>query len=127
MCQNVELKNLNATKDKFFSIVGHDIKQPLNSVIGLVDLLSHEQIEDEAGFMPWSLRAVRYEAMNAVRKHQREIRLSDEALNQLDRQWLKADRAQSSELIDALDNCLKKLTPRAQKLIRGQKGVKDLR
>ncbi len=82
-------------------------------------LNKHDQIEDEQGFMPWSLRAARFESMNAVRKHnRRETCLSEEALNQLDRQWLKAERAQSSDLLEALNNCLQKLTPRAQRLIR---------
>lgn len=44
--QNKELVQLNNTKNKFFSIIGHDIKQPLNSIEGLLYLLEDSEIQD---------------------------------------------------------------------------------
>ena len=46
--QQEQLKALNITKDKFFSILGHDLKSPFNSLLGMLNLLEQhwEDIED---------------------------------------------------------------------------------
>jgi signal transduction histidine kinase len=40
--KNDELANLNATKDKFFSIIAHDLRNPIAAFVNISDLLEHD-------------------------------------------------------------------------------------
>ncbi len=39
---NIELQEANATKDKFFSIISHDLRSPFTGIMGLSDLIATE-------------------------------------------------------------------------------------
>jgi two-component system, sensor histidine kinase and response regulator len=40
--QSIELQKLNITKDKFFSIIAHDLRGPMGGFMGLTDVLSEK-------------------------------------------------------------------------------------
>jgi signal transduction histidine kinase len=48
--QSLELKSINETKSKLFSILGHDLRGPIGQVKTVVDLLHKNQLETEEFF-----------------------------------------------------------------------------
>jgi signal transduction histidine kinase len=52
-----ELEKLNQVKDKFFSIISHDLRSPINALSGLLDLLDKGAIE--AHELPVHIRELR--------------------------------------------------------------------
>ncbi|MFP4622474.1 MAG: ATP-binding protein [Bacteroidales bacterium] len=63
------LAGLNATKDKFFSIIGHDLRGPFNSIIGFCNLLTNQLQQNDYGGVERYARIIRdssYRAMDLI-------------------------------------------------------------
>jgi PAS domain S-box-containing protein len=56
--QAEELHDLNATKDKFFSIIAHDLKGPFNAILGFTDLLLENYLNLDGEAVEKSLQAI---------------------------------------------------------------------
>ena len=45
--RSIELEQLNQVKDKFFSIISHDLRSPINALSAILDLMDRGQIKPE--------------------------------------------------------------------------------
>jgi len=45
--RSVELEQLNQVKDKFFSIISHDLRSPMNALAGILDLAEKKQLQPD--------------------------------------------------------------------------------
>ncbi|MDQ2656491.1 MAG: tetratricopeptide repeat protein, partial [Bacteroidota bacterium] len=56
MEKQAALKNSNNVKDKLFSVLGHDLRAPLNQVIGLLNILNVKHLDEEESVIIDKLR-----------------------------------------------------------------------
>jgi signal transduction histidine kinase/predicted negative regulator of RcsB-dependent stress response len=55
--RSIELEQLNQVKDKFFSIISHDLRSPINALAGLLDLLDKGAIASDE--LPMAIKELR--------------------------------------------------------------------
>ncbi|KPK83659.1 MAG: hypothetical protein AMS27_12255 [Bacteroides sp. SM23_62_1] len=77
------LKELNATKDKFFSIIGHDLRNPLNALLGFSELISGNPMDY---------------TVEELQKYTRIINESAKKIHQLVENLLEWSRSQSGNI-----------------------------
>lgn len=44
--RSIELEQLNKVKDKFFSIISHDLRSPMNALAGILDLMDKDKLSE---------------------------------------------------------------------------------
>jgi signal transduction histidine kinase len=50
--QNADLRELNATKDKFFSIIAHDLRGPIGNMLSISEMISEKgQVDEDTLYM----------------------------------------------------------------------------
>lgn len=90
-----ELEQLNEVKDKFFSIISHDLRSPINALAGLMDLL------DKGAITPDEL-PVAVKELKTRFNHTRALmnNLLDWTVLQMDKMHLQAGNVQMKKLVD---------------------------
>jgi signal transduction histidine kinase len=90
-----ELERLNQVKDKFFSIISHDLRSPINALAGLLDLL------DKGAVKPEELSRHIHELKSRF-NHTRTLlnNLLDWTLLQMDKLNLQAGRIDLHKIVD---------------------------
>jgi signal transduction histidine kinase len=90
-----ELERLNQVKDKFFSIISHDLRSPINALAGLLDLL------DKGAVKPEELSRHIHELKSRF-NHTRTLlnNLLDWTLLQMDKLSLQATRIDIQKMVD---------------------------
>lgn len=92
-----QLRELNAAKDKFFSIIGHDLKNPLNTLLGFSTLLSdnYKYLDDEK-----KLEYIGYIRNSSEQGLQLLINLLDWARSQTNKIEISPSNINPAELTD---------------------------
>lgn len=90
-----ELEQLNEVKDKFFSIISHDLRSPINALAGLMDLL------DKGAITPEEL-PVAVKELKSRFNHTRALmnNLLDWTVLQMDKMHLQASNVPLKKIVD---------------------------
>jgi len=90
-----ELEQLNEVKDKFFSIISHDLRSPINALAGLMDLLDKGAIAPHE--LPSAIKELRVRF-----NHTRSLmnNLLDWTVLQMDKMNLQAANVQLHKLVE---------------------------
>ncbi|MBL7870774.1 MAG: tetratricopeptide repeat-containing sensor histidine kinase [Cyclobacteriaceae bacterium] len=93
--RSIELEQLNQVKDKFFSIISHDLRSPINALSGILELLSNKQITQEEF-------ATLTQEMRVQFNHTRTLinNLLDWALLQMDKLKIQPEKIELSKVIN---------------------------
>lgn len=91
--------------------------------VSIVALRKRDEIVDETHFRAWVRRTARLEAMNVLRREQKQrVALPQAVLDALESHWDNRDQEIVRQRAEWLAECLGRLSQRAQQLVRWRYG-----
>lgn len=107
-----ELEQLNRVKDKFFSIISHDLRSPMNALSGILNLMDGDNItREEFSTLTKELRSQFNHTRTLINN------LLDWALLQMDKLKIQPEKIEMSALVGENFNLLASLNLKDMKLI----------
>jgi RNA polymerase sigma-70 factor (ECF subfamily) len=92
--------------------------------VSMLALEKRGEIHGPEQVLPWLRTVVRHRALKARAKSVRgPVAMDEQLLDLLEDAWQAQDAERSTDLMDALERCLAKLTPRAREIIRYRYGL----
>jgi signal transduction histidine kinase len=107
-----ELEQLNQVKDKFFSIISHDLRSPMNALSGILNLMESNNVSREEF-------ATLTKELRTQFNHTRTLinNLLDWALLQMDKLKIQPDKIELSGLVNENFNLLSSMHLKEMKLV----------
>lgn len=107
-----ELEQLNQVKDKFFSIISHDLRSPMNALSGILNLMEGDNISrEEFSTLTKELRTQFNHTRTLINN------LLDWALFQMDKLKIQPEKIELSGLVDENFNLLSSMHLKEMKLV----------
>jgi signal transduction histidine kinase len=110
--RSIELEQLNEVKDKFFSIISHDLRSPMNALAGSLDLLEQKHLTQEE-FLQLT------QSLRTQFNHTRSLinNLLNWTLLQMDKLKLQPERVTLHVKVEESFNVLRTLFPKNIEMI----------
>lgn len=108
-----------------WSIVrSYHVAEDVFQEVSMLALEKRAEIHGPEKVLPWLRAIARHRALKARAKALRgPVAMDERLLDLLEQAWQTQDAAPASDLMDALERCLSKLTPRAREIIRYRYGL----
>ncbi len=107
-----ELEQLNQVKDKFFSIISHDLRSPMNALSAILNMLDNKQIKPEEFEQVTKELKVQFNHTKTLINN-----LLDWALLQMDKLKIQQEKLDLTNIVEENFKLLKSLNTKATTLV----------